>query len=97
VKFEWDEQKNRINIRKHGISFEDVKAIFEDVRITAVDTRQSYGEIRKISLGMIYGRVCVVVYTERKGVTRIISARKANQREKRRYNEFIKRAETEKT
>jgi uncharacterized DUF497 family protein len=94
VKFEWDEQKNRINIRKHRISFEDARAIFEDVRITAVDTKQSYAEIREISLGMIRGRVCVVVYTERKGATRIISARKANQRERRRYNEFIKRAET---
>ena len=94
MKFEWDEQKNRINIQKHGISFEDAKAIFEDVRITADDTRQSYGEMRNISLGTIHGRICVVVYTERKGVTRIISARKANQRERRRYHEFIKRAET---
>jgi len=68
VKFEWDEQKNRINIEKHGISFEDANAIFEDVRITAVDTRQLYGEIRNISLGTIHGRICVVVYTERKGV-----------------------------
>jgi uncharacterized DUF497 family protein len=93
VKFDWDDRKNRINIQKHRISFEDVKAIFEDVRITGVDARQPYGEIRKISLGTIHGRICVVVYTERKGVTRIISARKANQRERRRYNEFIKRAE----
>lgn len=94
MKFEWDEQKNWINIRKHSISFEDAKAIFEDVRISAVDARHSYGEIRKISLGTIHGRICVVVYTERKGVTRIISPRKANQRERRRYNEFIERAET---
>ena len=94
MKFEWDEQKNRINIEKLGISFEDAKALFEDVRITAVDTRQSYGEIRNISLGTIYGRICVVVYTERKGVTRIISARKANQRERRQYYEFVKRAKT---
>ena len=94
MKFEWDEQKNRINIEKHGISFEDAKAIFEDVRITADDTRQSYGESRNISLGTIHSRICVAVYTERKGVARIISARKANQRERRRYHEFIKRAET---
>ena len=94
MKFEWDEQKNRINTQKHGISFEDAKAIFKDTRITAVDTRQLYGEIRNISLGTIHGRICVVVYTERKGVIRIISARKANQRERRRYHEFIKRAET---
>ena len=94
MKFEWDEKKGQINIQKHGINFEDAKTIFEDLRITAVDTRHSYGEIRKISLGTIHGRICVVVYTERKGVIRIISARKANQRERRRYHEFIKRAKT---
>ena len=94
MKFEWDEQKNRINIQKHGIGFEDAKALYKDVRITAVDTQKSYGETRKISLGTIHGRICVLVYTERKGITRIISARKANQRERRRYNDFIKRAET---
>ena len=94
VKFEWDDQKNQTNILKHGINFEDAKAIFEDVRLTAVDTRQPYGELRKISLGTIHGRICVVVYTERRGAIRIISARKANQRERRRYYEFIKRSET---
>ena len=80
VKFEWDDQKNQTNIQKHCINFEDAKAIFDDVRITVVDAKQPYGEIRKISLGTIGGRICVVVYTERKGVLRIISARKANQR-----------------
>jgi len=44
---------------------------------------------------MIGPHVCVVVYTERKKVIRIISARKANQREKRRYHEFIERTKTE--
>lgn len=94
MKFEWDDQKNQTNIQKHGINFEDAKAIFEDVRITLVDNRQPYGEIRKISLGTIRDHVCVVVYTERKGAIGITSARKANQRERRRYDEFIKRAET---
>ena len=79
MKFEWDDQKNQTNIQKHGVNFEDAKAIFEDVRITAIDTRQPYGEIKKISLETIHGRICVVVYTKRKGAIRIIStARKAN-------------------
>lgn len=55
MKFEWDDQKDQTNIQKHGINFRDAKAIFEDVRITAVDDRQPYGEIRKISLGTIDG------------------------------------------
>ena len=97
VKFEWDEQKNKTNINKHGINFEDAKAVFKDVRITAVDNRQAYGEIRKITLGKINGRICVVVYTERKGIIRFISARKANQRERRRYYEYIERTKTEET
>ncbi|MCK4516219.1 MAG: BrnT family toxin [Spirochaetaceae bacterium] len=79
MKFEWDEQKKQANIQKHGIDFEDVKNIFGDVRLTAVDDRQAYGEIRKFTLGKIDGRLCVVVYTERNGVTRFVSARKANQ------------------
>ena len=95
MKFEWDEKKNQINIDKHGLDFNDAINIFQDVRITAVDTRKDYSEVRKISIGMIGPHVCVVVYTERKSVIRIISARKANQREKRRYHEFIERTKTE--
>ena len=80
-----------------SVSFEDATTIFEDVRITAVDSRQTYGETRKITVGTITDRVCVVVYTERRGAIRIISARKANQRERKKYYEFIKRRKTEET
>lgn len=92
MKYEWDERKSQTNIEKHGVDFKDVKEIFENVRITAVDTRKDYGEVRKISIGMIGSHICVVVYTMRKDVIRIISARKANQRERRRFYEFINEA-----
>jgi uncharacterized DUF497 family protein len=97
VKFEWDESKNQINIAKHGIDFSDAKGLFDSTRATSVDSRRDYGEVRKISVGKIEEEVCVVVYTQRGDVKRIISARKANRRERRRYNEFVKAAETEET
>ncbi len=97
MKFEWDENKNQINIEKHSIDFNDVKNIFQNERLTATDNRRDYGETRKISIGKIVNHVCIAVYTERKNMVRIISARKANQRERRKYYEFIKRAKTEET
>ena len=95
MKFEWDEKKNKTNAEKHGIDCIDAEDIFKSVRLTAVDNRRDYGEPRKISIGKIGPYVCVVVHTERNGVIRIMSARKANQRERRKYYELIERAKTE--
>ena len=89
MKFEWDEAKNRSNYKKHGINFNDAIEVFTSLRATSVDNRKDYGEIRKITIGEIVKDICVVVYTERDGTTRIITARKANTRERSRYNEFI--------
>ncbi len=95
MKFEWDEKKNQINAEKHAIDFIDAVDIFNSVRLTVADNRKDYGEPRKISIGTIGPHVCVVVHTVREGVIRIISARKANQRERRKYYELIERAKTE--
>ena len=94
MKFEWDEQKNKSNIEKHGIDFCDAQDIFLSKRLSFEDTRQDYGEERAITVGLIGNSVCVVVYTRREETTRIISARKANERERRRYYERIKKSET---
>ena len=51
--FEWDENKNRANRQRHGISFEEAQAIFEGPVFTAQDIRMDYGEERFISIGMI--------------------------------------------
>ena len=48
--FEWDEDKNRLNIEKHGISFEEAVHVFDDVRFSRVDIREDYGEMRGKSL-----------------------------------------------
>jgi uncharacterized protein len=86
VQFEWDETKNQINIRKHGIDFNDAIQIFEHPMLTALDLRHDYGEERWIALGWMPPVVSVVVYVERDGdLIRLISARKATKQEARRY------------
>lgn len=85
MRFEWDEKKRLINIRKHGIDFADVPAIFEFDTVTVIDDRVDYGETRYQTLGLLKARVIMVVHTESKTVIRIISARKANKYEEEIY------------
>lgn len=93
MKFEWDETKNRKNISKHGINFEQAKAIFDGFTIHRIDDRFDYGEVREISIGVIGSMtVIVVVHTDRKGVCRIISARQADREERRYYEQEIRKA-----
>lgn len=88
--YEWDDAKDAANIRKHGIGFEAAIRIFDGPVLRAVDNRFDYGEVRENSVGMIGGALCIVVtHTDRSGVTRIISARRANRRERKRYAEAI--------
>jgi uncharacterized DUF497 family protein len=87
--FEWDEEKNRLNIDKHGISFEEAVQVFDDVHLSRMDTREDYGERREITIGMIAEIiVAVVVHTDRDQAIRIISARKANKRERSIYHAY---------
>jgi uncharacterized DUF497 family protein len=85
VSFAWDENKNKSNHRKHGISFEEASSVFYDEEaLDFYDLEHSTEEDRFILLGMSFGaRVLVVVSCEREtdSVVRIISARKATQRE----------------
>ncbi|CDF86516.1 BrnT family toxin [Pseudomonas sp. QL9] len=88
--FEWDEAKNRANIRKHGIDFSDVPDMFQHPMLVLRDDRIDYGEERWIGLGRLMALFAVVVYCERSGETiRIISARKATREEARRYAKRI--------
>ena len=91
--FEWDEEKNRANIAKHGIAFEDAKGIFDGFTFRAVDDRRDYGETREISIGRIGDAVVlVVVHNDRNGTCRIISARQAKKRERDRYEQALRGA-----
>lgn len=83
----YDSRKNQENIRKHGISFEEVVQFDWATAVTKEDTRYDYGEQRFISYGLLEGRLHVLVWTVRKEAIRPISLRKANQRERTRYEE----------
>lgn len=86
---EWDEAKRLANLRRHGIDFADVPALFENDNVTVEDDRYSYGEQRFVTFGLLQGRVIAVVHTERDDCTRIISARKATRYEQRVYFEQL--------
>ena len=84
--FEWDEAKSDACFAERGFDFAyAARAFFDPDRLIQADTRHSYGEQRYQLLGKIEQRVFVVIYTPRTQAMRIISARKANQREVKRY------------
>lgn len=92
-RFEWDEAKDLENLRKHGISFAEAAEIFEGPVLTNVDDRFAYGEMREISMGFLGGIVVLhVSHTDRHGVTRIISARKATKKERRLFHAYLEKA-----
>ena len=90
--FEWDEEKNKKNILKHKVGFEEAGLIFNGLTLTIIDSRKDYGEVREISIGQLSGQLIVtVVHTDRNGVTRLISARSANKVERKNYNDYRKK------
>lgn len=85
LKFEWDEDKNQLNLEKHGIDFETAMLIFNDLqRIEIYDFEHSIEEDRYNTIGMV-NDVLFVVYTERKNNVRIVSARLATKTERSIY------------
>lgn len=88
--YEWDEAKAAHNITKHGVPFEyAARAFLDPYRLDSEDQRRDYSEERRITLGKIEGRLYAVAYTMRGKITRLISARKANEREQRNYDETL--------
>ena len=89
--FEWDTTKNDNNKRKHGVSFEDAILIFDDpYLLEKYDSKHSEYEDRFLAIGSICGLVLITVaYTDRDGITRIISARSATKAEKVLYYDKI--------
>ena len=65
MRFSWDEAKNRANVQKHGIAFQDAARIFEGPTIEKVDDRFDYGEVRVYAIGLVNGVEVAVVYTDR--------------------------------
>jgi uncharacterized protein len=88
VEFAWDERKNRINKRKHGVSFETASAVFDDPYHLTRQDREVDGEPRRQRIGIVHGiQVLLVAHTvdEDEDRIRILSARKAARRERSMY------------
>jgi uncharacterized protein len=83
--FEWDQRNRESNLLNHRVDFMDVLSIFDGATLEIVDDRFDYDETWISCLGKVEGRVYVVVYTWPGVNRRIISARKANARERRTY------------
>lgn len=90
MEFEWDDAKRVSALEKHGVDFVDAPLLWGNPMVVVPDNRRDYGEPRFVGLGTVYGRVMVVVYTQRgSGVVRIISFRKANSREVKSYESAL--------
>ena len=85
MEFEWDPGKRAANILKHGLDFEDACEIFENRHAVKIDKRRNYGEVRYQCIGVLNNRIVVLVYTIRGNVCRIISLRKANEKEQSKF------------
>jgi len=86
MKFEWDERKNQSNLIKHGFDFADAYRIFNLPMVVELDERENYGETRFVAIGLLDGRVVVIVCQ----TIRIISLRKALSYEGKHYEQYLK-------
>jgi uncharacterized DUF497 family protein len=85
MEVEFDPEKRAAALEERGLDFADAAQVFAGTTIDQEDERFSYGERRIITVGTLRGRTVIVVWTPRGSVRRIISMRKANEREKARF------------
>lgn len=92
MQFQWDQNKNNTNIKKHGIDFIDAVEMFQHPLLASIDRRRNYGEDRWVGIGILKGIIAVIVYTEDdyNDSIRIISVRKATKNESEKYKENFK-------
>ncbi|EAQ7976161.1 BrnT family toxin [Salmonella enterica] len=89
MEIDYDNNKRNRTFNERGLDFARAGEVFAGKHFTAEDVRQDYGEIRYITAGTLDGRVVVLVWTPRDNARRIISMRKANEREKTRFKKYL--------
>jgi len=89
VKCVFDPAKDKINRAKHGVSLALAEILFAGPHTSMADDRFDYGEVREVAIGLINDRLFVCVYADRRADRRVISLRKANKREEKRYGENL--------
>jgi uncharacterized DUF497 family protein len=86
LNFEWDVGKAEQNVRKHGVSFGDAEGVLNDPLARTIEDPDVLGERRFVAIGLgNAGELLVVIYTERGGEYRLISARRATRKERKTY------------
>ena len=90
MEFTWSKAKRAANLKAHGLDFVDAPRVFEGLAFTFEDDRFSYGEQRFVTLGLLAGTPVSIVHTETEHEIRIISFRKATQREAQIYFDQIR-------
>ena len=88
MQYEWEENKQRINIAKHGIDFAGISSFNWETALEMTDNRIDYGEIRYNVIGFLKERLVVLTYTEREKSLRVITLRKATKTEERLYHDY---------
>lgn len=89
MKIEYDEAKRQITLEQRGLDFADASQVFQGTHYTLEDERKDYGEPRFITIGFMNERMVVMAWTPRAQAKRIISMRKANEREQARFNQYL--------
>ena len=89
VKLEWDDKKRNQALAERGLDFADVARVDRDTAFPVEDTRVDYAEPRFVTMAPINNRLCVFAWCERGEALRVISLRKANKRERSKYEEAI--------
>ena len=86
MRFAWNSEKNRVNVRRHGIAFQDAALIFDGPTVEKVDDRFDYGETRIYAIGLVNNLEITVIYTDRANEERhLISAWRSEPHERRYY------------
>ena len=89
MKIEFDPEKRNKTLKERGLDFSCADAVFAGRHLTRRDDRNDYGEERFITAGRLDGRLVIMVWTQRGKARRIISMRKANEREIKRLEPFL--------
>ncbi len=85
----FDPAKRERTLAERGLDFNDAEHVLEGVKYQFIDDRQNYGEERITTIGFLQDRMVIVVWTRRGAVRHVISMRKANDREQRKYGEYL--------
>jgi uncharacterized DUF497 family protein len=86
--FEWDEAKSQRTFHERGVGFDYAARIFENLTLEKQDVRRDYGEVRMQAIGSVGKDILFIVYTDRAEARHIISARKANKKERKLWHTF---------